>query len=262
MKRIMTFILMIITVTLCMCSCSFSVGTGGTSGGDNNSTSSTSQKNKEVNIIIKNGDESISKTVKVGEKASITISGKREKYLDGIYDTEEGEEGTKYFDCLGNALVEWEESFPTTLYARWKDISSLKQVIDAVGNEPRQSTQYLYCIQETLKLDDNFISALKGNFDKKLKIQYKAELKRNPIKDVNVSLKCTFKGYKSDGADKHTIFEYIPKTTSFENVYGTVLINAADFVDGDIYLKIEPESKSDTRTFYIRNLSFTISLAE
>ncbi|MBE5745257.1 MAG: hypothetical protein E7355_03870 [Clostridiales bacterium] len=226
------------------------MGCFGARGGDSSSDL------REKTLTVYNGETASTYTVMVNSMAEIDAPTKKGYYLEGIYDQEMG--GTKYFDCLGKALVKWEKSFPTTLYARWMDISTLSQEATVFGNEPTEfgvSTG-----RKKVTLNKEFVSALKGNFDNNLKIQYSVEMKAGQGFGVE-EFEVYVKGYDNDGADRHYICKETAPEGSFAKFTGTVEVESNDFTEGNIYITAAKTTSAVYPVMYIRNLTITVTFA-
>ena len=130
-------------------------------------------------VILYDGESSTQYVAKYGEIATVSVGSKKGYYFDGYFDAEEG--GTKYIDGAGKSLIAWEKSFPTSLYARWIEVSSLVQEANVFDNEPTHggaSGQRT----ATVKLSSELKSAVKSNFDGKIKISGKStDVANDPV---------------------------------------------------------------------------------
>ena len=245
-KKILTFSMLILFSTICLASCSLFPNS-------DNIFPST-----EAMIEINFDEIKVEQVVKYNQSVTVEVKNKKEYYLEGIYDEEEG--GTKYFDSLGKSLVAWKKEFPTTFYARYGSIYELEQEIEVYGNEPKScngnNDSNKYVLYKEYKLDDLFISALNKNFDKKIKVNYSVDLKINDEFDTS---------YNNKGADEHEVFKILPTTNNFTTYTGSVDISANDFANGNIYVYVKSTRSTFigfASYFYIRNLNITISFAE
>lgn len=213
-------------------------------------------------VTVYDGENSSQLVATYGEKPSLTVTGKKGYYLEGVFDAQEG--GTKYFDSLGNSLLKWESSFPTTLYMRWGDIRTLQEEISVFGNEPQGGGSSGRRTAE-VKLSDPFVSALKGNFDEKLKIEYSIDLKTGEGWEAS-PIRMEVKGYDNTGADKYAVFEVTPTVGTFSTFTGSAKISATDFADGNIYVCVLNTKGAIGAlaypVFYSRNLTLKISFAQ
>lgn len=211
-------------------------------------------------LTLYDGENSTQYVAKYGEHAQITVSTKKGYYLVGYYDAQEG--GTKYIDGKGQSLLHWEKSFPTTLYARWSEVSTLMQEVMVFGNEPKDggfSGERL----ATIKLSDELKVALKSNSDGKIKIEYTIDLKTgNGWKASPIGM--YIKGYESSGSERYEIFTHTPLVGEFSTFTGSVEVPATDFVDGNIFLTVWNTQKQKGSwaypVFYSRNLTLKISI--
>lgn len=266
MKKFLKFTALTLVVLVSfsvMCGCSLFA---------NNSTNGS---NKQVGegftqstITLYDGDQSTQCVAQYGQTATITVPIKKGYYLEGYFDAQEG--GTKYFDAKGDSLLKWEKTFPSVFYARWGDISTLEQKITVFGNEPKSGS---YSGQRTaeVKLNDEFISALKSNFDGKLKIEYSIDLATakgwdTAGYDTASPIGMYIKGYDNSGAERHTIFIHTPEIETYTTFKGSAEIDATDFVNGNMYIVVW-NTKSHMGSyaypvFYSRNLTLSISFVE
>ncbi len=250
-KRIKAIIL---TFTLCLL---FSFMTGcGLFENDNEVGEGFTQST----LTLYDGETSTQYVAQYGKKATITVSPKKGYYLEGYFDAQEG--GTKYINGEGVSLLNWEKSFPTTLYARWSDVSTLKQEISVFGNEPENGGSSGQRTA-TVKLNDELKLALKSNFDGKMKIEYTIDLKTGNGWTAS-PIGMYFKGYDNSGAEHHEVFTHTPTVGDFTTFTGSVEIDATDFVDGNIYLVVwNTEAQNGSLAypvFYSRNLTLNISI--
>ena len=252
MKKLIRSI--VLTLTLCLL---FSFMTGCSLFADKNEVG---EGFTQSTLTLYDGETSTQYVAKYGEKATITVSTKKGYYLEGYFDAQEG--GTKYIDGEGKSLLDWDKSFPTTLYARWSDISTLIQEISVFGNEPKtggSSGQRT----ATIELNDNIKTALKSNFDEKIKIEYTIDLKTGSGWTAS-PIGMYVKGYESSGAERYTIFTHTPPVNEFETFTGSVEISATDFVDGNIYIVVwNTEAQNGSwayPVYYSRNLTLKISI--
>ncbi len=217
---------------------------------------------KTQTIAVYQDETSESYSVTFGKMAEIEIPSKQDYYFIGAYDAMEG--GMKYFDEEGKSLLAWEETFPTTFYVRWGDISELKCTLNVFDNEPKSGGS---SGQRTAKavLDTEFISALKGNFDKQLKIEYSIDLKTGAGYETASPIGLYLKGYDNSGADRHTIFTHTPIVGEFSTFTGMTEIDANDFVNGNIYVVLWNTKKYMGAwaypVYYSRNFTMIISFA-
>ena len=211
-------------------------------------------------LTLYDGENSTQYVAKYGEQAQITVSTKKGYYLVGYFDAKEG--GTKYIDSEGKSLLDWEKSFPTTLYARWNDISALVQEINVFCGDPEDGGSSGQRTAE-IKLNDELKSALKSNFDEKLKIEYTIDLKTGSGWTAS-PIGMYIKGYESSGAERYTIFTHTPPVNEFGTFTGYVEIAATDFVDGNIYVVVWNTEKQNGSwaypVYYSRNLTLNISI--
>lgn len=214
----------------------------------------------QITLTIYDGEKAEQIIVKYGEKANVTIREKKGYYLDGYYDKEEG--GIKYFDSEGVSLFNWEKSFPTTLYAHWKDISSLMQEITVFNNEP-QDGGFSGQRTATVKLDKEIKSAIKSNSNAKIKIEYSIDLEIDSTWEPS-PIAMYIKGYENSGAERYEIFTHTPTVGTFKTFTGSVEIDATDFIDGNVYIVLWNTKKQNGSwkypIYYSRNLIFKISI--
>ncbi len=211
-------------------------------------------------LTLYDGENATQYVAKYGEQAKITVATKKGYYLVGYFDAKEG--GTKYIDGEGKSLLDWEKSFPTTLYARWGDISTLLQEISVFGNEPKDGG-FSGQRTTTVKLSDELKSAIKSNFDEKIKIEYSIDLKTGSGWTAS-PIGMYVKGYDNSGAERYNVFTHTPTVGAFSTFTGSVEIAATDFVDGNIYLVIWNTKKQNGAwaypVFYSRNLTLKVSI--
>lgn len=235
--------------------CNFS----SSNGGGNESTRTPAQST----ITLYDGDDSQSCVVDNGQIVTVDVPAKKGYYLEGYFDANEG--GTKYIDGVGNSLIAWQYNFPTTLYARWSSIELLEQTELVFDNEPKSGGINGQRTAE-ISLDDKFVSALKGNFDAKLRIEYSIDLKTGNGYDEASPIAMYITGYETSGADRHDIFKHTPSIGSFTTYSGVVDIDANDFVDGNIYIVVRNTKQYMMSwaypVFYSRNLRISISLVQ
>ncbi len=216
----------------------------------------------QVTITLNNGEEATQYIAKYGEKVSIDETSKKGYYLDGYFDAQEG--GTKYFDGKGQSLQNWHKDFPTTFYAHWIDISELKYTFNVFGNEPKHGGS---SGQRTasIELDETFVSAIQGNTEKKLKIEYSIDLKTGTGYDEASPIGMYIKGYDNSGAERYTVFTHTPLIGEFSTFTGSAEISSNDFVDGNIYIVVWNTQKYMGSwaypVYYSRNLTITVSFA-
>ncbi len=215
-----------------------------------------------VTLTLNDEDGETEKVVTYGEKATVEIPTKKGYYFVGYFDSQEG--GTKYFDGNGKALLQWKKDFPIVLYAQWGDIRTLKSEITVFDNEPKDGGS---SGQRTAKirLDEEFIAALQGNFDAKLNIEYTVDLKTGEGWEVASPIGLYIKGYDNSGAERYTVFTHTPKIGEFSTFTGSVEIEARDFTDGNIYFVLWNTKKQlgawGYPVYYSRNLILNISFA-
>ena len=142
------------------------------SSNDNNYKSNNNNNvvRKSVTIKIVDGDNISNKTITTGDYASIGEILKAGYGCDGYYDSEI--DGVKYFDGSGKSVMEWQEDFPTTFYARWKAISSF---------------DFSYTYTETQELNYHFSYGNVPNATLK-SAEYQNMLKGNNNKNVVVNI--------------------------------------------------------------------------
>ncbi|MBE5730357.1 MAG: hypothetical protein E7350_00205 [Clostridiales bacterium] len=252
MKKVIKFIVLSLTLyllSLFMIGCSLFINKEKVGEGYSQST-----------LTLYDGENATQYVAKYGTKVSITITAtKKGYYFEGYYDAEEG--GIKYIDGDGNSLVKWEQSFPTILYARWGDISTLLQEINVFDNEPQDGG---FSGQRTaiVKLNKEFNSALKSNFNEKIKIEYSIDLKIGNGWTAS-PIGMYVKGYDNSGAKRYTVFTHTPTVGEFSTFTGNVEITASDFVDGNIYIVVWNTKKQMGAwaypVYYSRNLTLKIS---
>ncbi|MBQ9084446.1 MAG: hypothetical protein IJY24_02200 [Clostridia bacterium] len=211
-------------------------------------------------LTLYDGENSTQYVAKYGEKTAISITAKNGYYLEGYFDAQEG--GTKFIDGEGKSLLDWEKSFPTTLYARWRDISTLIQELSVFGDEPQDggiSGQR----SATIELNDDLKSALKSNTNEKIKIEYTIDLKIGNGWSAS-PIGMYIKGYESSDAERYTIFTHTPPVNEFETFTGAVEVNASDFADGNLYITVWNTRKQNGSwaypVYYSRNLTLKISI--
>ena len=257
-SKFTALILMVLVSFSVMCGCSLFA---------NNSTNGS---NKQVGegftqstITLYNGDQSTQCVAQYGQTATITVPIKKGYYLEGYFDAQEG--GTKYFDAKGDSLLKWEKTFPTVFYAHWGDIFTLQQDVIVFGNELKDGGN---SGQRTakIKLNDEFISALKSNFDGKLKIDYSIDLKTGTGYETASPIGMYIKGYDNSGAERYTIFTHTPSIGTFSTFTGSAEVDAADFLDGNVYIVVWNTRKYMGAwaypVYYSRNLTLSISFVE
>ncbi len=223
-------------------------------------------KDKDAEGITKSTltiyDEGVSTQIvaKYGEKVSIPKAIRAGYYLEGYFDKEEG--GKKYFDAEGQSVNNWSKEYPSVFYARWADISSLTISFDVFGNEPKHGGSSGQRTAE-VSLDKAFVSAIFGNTDRNLKIEYSIDLKTgNGYEPSPIGM--YVKGYDNSGAERYTVFTHTPTVGEFSTFNGSVEIHAADFVDGNIYIVIW-NTKAYAGSwaypvYYSRNLTIKVSI--
>jgi hypothetical protein len=206
------------------------------------------------------GDDSMQCVAMYGQEIEITPPTKNGFYLDGYYDSPDG--GVKYFGGDGRSISKWEESFPTTLYARWNDISDLKLTIEVFGSDAEDggvSGQRT----STVKLSDEFRNALKNNSDSRIKIEYSIDLKTgNGWTPSPIGM--YVKGSDNSGAERHEVFTHTPSVGTFSTFVGSVKLPVADFLNGNLYLVVWNTEKQNGSwaypVYYSRNLVLTFSI--
>lgn len=252
MKKLIRSI--VLTLTLCLL---FSFITGCSLFADKNEVG---EGFTQSTLTLYDGDNSTQYVAKYGEKTTITVSTKKGYYLEGYFDAQEG--GTKYIDGEGKSLLNWEKSFPTTLYARWSDISTLIQQISVFGNEPEDGG-FGGQRTATVELSDELKSALKSNFDEKIKIEYTIDLKTGSGWTAS-PIGMYVMGYDNYGAERYEVFTHTPTVGEFSTFTGSVEIAAADFVDGNIYIVVWNTKAQNGSwaypVYYSRNLTLNISI--
>lgn len=195
-----------------------------------------------------------------GRSVSVDAPVKKGYYLEGYFDALAG--GTKYFDSAGESLVRWEENFPTKLYARWGELSSFREEVTVFGNEAKDGGSSGRRTA-TIKTSKEFLSAVKGNFDRKLKLEYSVDLKTGSGYEEASPIEFYVKGYDSAGAEKYTVFTHTPKIGEFSTFTGSAEFAANDFTDGIFYATLFNTKKYMGAwaypVFYSRNLTLTIS---
>ncbi len=251
----------IATLSLCLLFISTSITACSLFSSSNNPGDSTP---KTQDITVYKDDTPTTYTLTLGEVAEIDVFTKSGYYFNGAYDSAVG--GTKYFGLDGKSLLAWEKTFPTTFYAQWKNIADLQSTFNVFGNEP-QSGGTSGQRTKTITLDDDFVSAIKGNFDKKLKIEYTIDLKTSSAFDIDTAhpIRMYVKGYNNSGAEQHVIFTHTPLLDSFSTFTGSVEIPANDFASGNIYIVVRNTQKFMMSwaypVFYSRNLTLNVSFA-
>lgn len=163
------------------------------SSNDNNYKSNNNNNvvRKSVTIKIVDGDNISNKAITTGDYASIGEILKAGYGCDGYYDSEI--DGVKYFDGSGKSVMEWQEDFPTTFYARWKAISSF---------------DFSYTYTETQELNYHFSYGNVLNATLK-SAEYQNMLKGNNNKNVVVNI--SFYGSETHAGNGWVIYF---KTTS------------------------------------------------
>ncbi len=244
----------IIAVTMCLLF-SFMTGCNLFSGGNE-----TGEGFTQSTITLYNEENLMQYIAKYGEKATISIPSKKGYYFEGYFDSREG--GTKYIDSEGNSLLNWEKSFPTVLYAHWNDLSTLVQEVTVFDNEP-ESGGMSGQRSATVRLSSELKSAIKSNFDGKIKIEYSIDIKTGEGWTAS-PIAMYVKGYESSGAERYEVFKYRPIVGEFTTFSGSVEIAAADFVDGNLYLVIWNTEKQNGSwaypVYFSRNLTLKISI--
>ena len=251
MKRLIRSI--VLTLTLCLL---FSFLTGCSLFADKNEVG---EGYTQSTLTLYDGETSTQYVAKYGEKASITVSTKKGYYLEGYFDAQEG--GTKYIDGEGKSLFDWEKSFPTTLYARWSDVSTLVQEVSVFDNEPKDGGSSGQRTA-TIELNDALKSALKSNANGKIKIEYSIDLKTGSGWTPS-PIGMYVKGYDNSGAERYEVFTHTPTVGEFSTFTGSVEIAVADFVDGNIYIVVWNTKAQNGAwaypVYYSRNLTLKIS---
>ncbi len=125
------------------------------------------KKDQTVKVTIVDGDFQRVDTLKYGEPNNINYLTKPGYYLKGIYDEPSG--GTMYFDSLGIGQSEWQENYPTTLYAQWESVNGLAYESNVTHIE--KAYDFEYAVDMYRELPAYFVNACKGNMGKKLFIE-------------------------------------------------------------------------------------------
>lgn len=142
---------------------------------DNNKNESSSDNGaiiskKAINLTINYGDEEVKQTVYTKSYPKINEKLKKGYGCVGFYDSLH--KGVKYFDGSGTAVMEWQEEFPTYLYAKWLPLSEFNNIMYA-GNTYELSSYCFFGKYLSEKLNTpEYINALKANSDTKIKVSF------------------------------------------------------------------------------------------
>ena len=151
--------------------------------GSSSDSDSEKKEEKFAEITIYNDENPVTYTVTCGERAEVDSFTKNGYYLTGYYT--EKEEGTKYFTTAGESLGIWQETNPSVFYAQWKNIEELKlfeqdelyaDTAFTLTSPFSTSHNKIYHFVKII-FSDEYINAIEGNLDKKVKIHISYKVK-------------------------------------------------------------------------------------
>lgn len=214
-------------------------GSGGSgSSSSSGSSGSSSSSNKVITIELINGSQVLREVVICNQENEVPTLTKSGYYFKGYYDSEYG--GTQYFDNKGKSTSNW-TYFPSCLYAQWGDIRDLSYTTQYNGDRLAWSLSSLSVSVDlyayaTLKLSDEFVSAIESNPDRNVEVTVSFE--------AWASVK-TFKSRiwlserKKDAGGQKLGMQEITLGESRSNYTITVTAKASLFSKGSVYFYAE-----------------------
>lgn len=186
MKKFLLCLVLILTL-------SFPVGCGG----------EVSIISSNLDVTLMDGSDSETINVTTGSYFQIEPPAKNGYLFLGYFDQENG--GQKYVDENGKTLSKWKKGFPSTLYAQWKSIDTLKWESGQQFSDSEALCSYLSATL-SLPLSKEFHSALNSNPGKNVKISISYKARNHAYNDQyvfaqNNPLRIYIKDSTGDGAE-------------------------------------------------------------
>ncbi len=208
-----------------------------------------------ITLTIKGGETDYTATVNVGTKPKIELPVKLNHICTGLYSAEEG--GMMYFDTEGDATMDWQNNFPTTLYARFESIigksftSSIKWDEDPHSFRNGESTKF--------DIPEDFFELLEMNTQTKvqIKIQYLVDGKTYDA-EVRSRISST-KDIEGEIASDNYVADFDEFT---ERIFTTECYAKTLYRNNAVYFYFITSYSSTKPTVRAKNLTCTVTIIE